>query len=107
MQNLLFTLIRTTVVIVVMFIIGQSSPKIRVIPPTNSVFAAPDAKAQIVIHPNQVIGSFDERLLGSNVPAWFGDRLQNATLRTRTRASGIRTLRIPGGSYSDDFGWWS
>lgn len=74
---------------------------------TASANAAPDARANIVIHPNTSLGAFDDRLLGSNLPLWLGDYLKDETFRARTRASGVRTLRIPGGSTSDEYGWLS
>lgn len=52
--------------------------------------------------------AIDRRLLGSNLPAWLGrDRFRNATFRARTVASGITVLRMPGGSWSNSYGWLS
>lgn len=65
------------------------------------------ARARLVIHPNASLGAFDDRLLGSNLAMWLGDHLYDETFRARTRASGVRVLRIPGGSMSDHFGWLS
>lgn len=71
------------------------------------VTAAPEAQAQIVIHPDDVVASVTPYHLGSNLPMWLGDHLYDETFRARTRASGIQYLRIPGGSMSDQFGWLS
>lgn len=47
-------------------------------------------------------------ILGSNLPAWLGrDRFQDSTLRARTAASGLTVLRMPGGSWSNSYGWLS
>ncbi len=47
-------------------------------------------------------------MLGSNLPAWLGRvRFRDDTLRTRTAASGLTTLRMPGGSWSNSYGWLS
>ncbi|HAJ38040.1 MAG TPA: hypothetical protein DCL15_20400, partial [Chloroflexi bacterium] len=47
-------------------------------------------------------------ILGSNLPAWLGrERFQDSTLRARTAASGLTILRMPGGSWSNSYGWLS
>ena len=47
-------------------------------------------------------------MLGSNLPAWLGrDRFQDHTLRERTAAAGLTVLRMPGGSWSNSYGWLS
>ncbi|MDW8351592.1 MAG: hypothetical protein RML99_06750 [Anaerolineae bacterium] len=47
-------------------------------------------------------------LLSSNLPAWLGEtRLANPTFRARALASGLRLLRLPGGSWSNSYGWLS
>lgn len=48
----------------------------------------------------------DSRLLGTNVPAWLApERLSDPTFRARTIASGVGMLRLPGGSWSNDYDW--
>ena len=50
----------------------------------------------------------DARILGTNLPTWLGQtKLENATFRARTAASGVSVLRLPGGSYSNSYGWYS
>jgi hypothetical protein len=50
--------------------------------------------------------TFDARLLGTNLPAWLGaTRFSNATVRARLSASGVTLVRIPGGSWGDDYDW--
>jgi|SRR5579862_2475818 len=46
-------------------------------------------------------------LTGTNLPAWLGDSLDDPVFRTRVLASGVGIIRIPGGSWSDDYGWLS
>lgn len=50
----------------------------------------------------------DPRILGTNLPAWLNPtRLSNATFRARTTAAGVTVLRMPGGSWSNAYGWLS
>lgn len=50
----------------------------------------------------------EPRLLGSNLPAWLGrGTLADPVFRARAAATGIRILRLPGGSWSDEYGWLS
>ena len=46
------------------------------------------------------------RLLGTNVPAWLGpERLSTAWFRDAIEDSGTTTLRMPGGSCSNEYDW--
>ncbi|MCB0131072.1 MAG: hypothetical protein KDD78_09495, partial [Caldilineaceae bacterium] len=50
----------------------------------------------------------DPRLLGANLPAWLGpSKMANTTFRERAVASGVSVLRMPGGSWSNEYGWLS
>lgn len=50
----------------------------------------------------------DSRIFGTNLPAWLNpNNLANVTLRARTSASGVSVLRMPGGSWSNTYGWLS
>ena len=50
----------------------------------------------------------DSRLLGTNLAAWMGpDAMANATFHARTVASGVTVVRVPGGSWSNAYGWLS
>ncbi len=52
--------------------------------------------------------SISPRMFGSNLPAWLGRQVfENPIFRTRVAASGLRLLRIPGGSWGDSYGWLS
>ena len=60
------------------------------------------------IHADQTVAPVSPYLLGSNAPSWLGDvRYANSVFRDRTKYSGLRSLRIPGGSWSDMYGWLS
>ncbi len=72
-------------------------------PPPPAPFAA-----TIRIQASGPITPFEPDLLGSNLPAWLGPtRLEDATFRARTAASGLTLLRMPGGSWSNAYGWLS
>lgn len=52
--------------------------------------------------------TIDPRILGTNLPAWLNPtRLSNGTFRARTAAAGVTVLRMPGGSWSNAYGWLS
>jgi hypothetical protein len=64
------------------------------------------AAGEIVVDVDQVVGRFDRRLLGTNVPAWLGpERLGDPAWVERTRALGAPVLRFPGGSWSSTYDW--
>jgi alpha-L-arabinofuranosidase len=51
---------------------------------------------------------FSAYLLGSNLPAWLQQTtFESPQFRRRIAASGIPLLRIPGGSWGDEYGWLS
>lgn len=52
--------------------------------------------------------TFSPLMLGSNLPAWLKvTTFENAQFRRRVAASGVTLLRIPGGSWADEYGWLS
>jgi uncharacterized repeat protein (TIGR01451 family) len=64
--------------------------------------------ATIQIDAGTALTPFSPFMLGSNLPAWLEAwRLNNPTFRARTKASGLRLLRLPGGSWSNTYGWLS
>jgi alpha-L-arabinofuranosidase len=64
--------------------------------------------ATIRIQPGGVITAVDAHMLGSNLPAWLGrSRFEDQVFLSRTIASGIKLLRMPGGSWSNAYGWLS
>jgi hypothetical protein len=71
--------------------------------------AAPPSPAGIVrINTVGSATSFDRRLLGTNLPTWLNPgNLADSTLRARTVAAGVTVIRMPGGSWSNAYGWLS
>jgi hypothetical protein len=64
------------------------------------------SNARIVVHTDRVVGAFDRRLLGTNVPAWLLPELvADDGFRDLTMASGTTLLRLPGGSWSNQYDW--
>jgi len=62
----------------------------------------------VTIQASNVLTPFLPDMLASNLPAWLGPtRFGNATFRARTAASGLTLLRLPGGSWSNSYGWLS
>lgn len=59
----------------------------------------------ITIQPGGTITPVYPLIFGSNLPTWLGDRLENPTFRARAAASGVTILRLPGGSYSNNYDW--
>jgi hypothetical protein len=48
----------------------------------------------------------DRRLFGTNVPAWLGpERFASAWFLDAIAASGVTTIRMPGGSWSNEYDW--
>ncbi|MCS6826852.1 MAG: hypothetical protein NZ553_09585 [Caldilinea sp.] len=71
-------------------------------PPLSGVTAA------IRIQAGGIITPIDARMLGSNLPAWLGrSRFEDEVFRRRTIAAGVKLLRMPGGSWSNAYGWLS
>jgi len=64
--------------------------------------------ATIAIQAGGPITPVSSYLRASNLPAWLGpNRFNDSTFRARTRASGLTMLRMPGGSWSNEYGWLS
>lgn len=58
------------------------------------------------IQVNQVVATINPLMRGSNAPSWLGDqRYADPLFRARTKYSGLKYLRIPGGSWSNMYGW--
>jgi hypothetical protein len=61
---------------------------------------------RIVVRTDDVVGPFDPRLLGTNVPAWLDPgAVASEEFRRLTMASGATMLRLPGGSWSNHYDW--
>ena len=51
--------------------------------------------------------AYTDWFIGSNTPAWIAARLYDEKLRARAAAAGLGSMRIPGGAWSDMYGWLS
>jgi alpha-L-arabinofuranosidase len=71
--------------------------------------AAPPAMNGVIrIQTGGVITPVDPRILGTNLPTWLNStNFANAVFRARTAASGVTVIRMPGGSWSNSYGWLS
>ena len=84
---------------VLMILLGLAAPAQRSAQAANEY--------TLTIQVNQTLTSVSPLMLGSNAPSWLGDRYSDSTFRSRTRFSGLRYQRIPGGSWSNMYGWLS
>jgi alpha-L-arabinofuranosidase len=67
---------------------------------------APAEDGQIVIDAASPGTPVDQRLFGTNLPAWIGlDVIEQPGFVERTIASGATVLRLPGGSWSNYYDW--
>ncbi len=71
--------------------------------------AAPQAtNVSVTIQTDGAPSLVDPRMLGTNLAAWMDPTaMSNATFRARTIASGVTVVRMPGGSWSNAYGWLS
>jgi alpha-L-arabinofuranosidase len=67
----------------------------------------PPADVTIQLDDTAVGATIDPRIRGTNMAAWSKPLLTNATFIARTKASGVSVIRIPGGSWSNGYGWLS
>ncbi|MBK7920425.1 MAG: alpha-L-arabinofuranosidase [Chloroflexi bacterium] len=83
------------------------SPSRQTAVPTAEATAVPIALAAgITIDLPNNFQPFDQRLLGTNLPAWLGSgRSENSAFINRTVAAGVSLVRIPGGSWSNAYDW--
>ena len=80
-----------------MFIHGTTATRSRTVS---------EARAAIVVRADQVTSPFDRRVLGTNVPAWFSPEVvAGEQFHRMLAASGTTLLRLPGGSWSNDYDW--
>ncbi|RJP46142.1 MAG: alpha-L-arabinofuranosidase [Anaerolineaceae bacterium] len=82
---------------VLMILLGSAAPG-----PRSAQAASGNT---LTIQVNQVVASIHPLMRGSNAPSWLADRYSNATFRSRTKYSGLKYLRLPGGSWSNMYGW--
>jgi len=68
----------------------------------------PGTSGAITIQTTGVITPINAAILGTNLPTWLNPtNFANTTFRARTAASGVSVIRMPGGSYSNTYGWLS
>jgi len=76
--------------------------------PTPSPDPGTGGNGTISIAASDAAQPVDPRILGTILPTWLGaDRLADATFRARTIAAGLTVIRMPGGSWSNHYGWLS
>lgn len=74
--------------------------------PLSSATQRGGARSRVVVHAGDDVGPFDRRLLGTNVPAWLSPpTIAAEPFRQLLVASGTTMLRLPGGSWSNDYDW--
>lgn len=87
---------------------------VATIPPLASIPAEPGttqpaaavAADEIAIDVGKVSGTFDRRMLGTNVPAWVRpEKLADPRFQELAVASGASVVRMPGGSWSSSYDW--
>lgn len=66
----------------------------------------PTADGTISFNINDTATIIDQRVLGTNLPAWLGAwRTENNTFIARTNAAQPTVIRVPGGSWSNWYDW--
>lgn len=84
--------------------------KSRRVPALIFIFAAalaPTTIAQTVsvtVNASTAIRTVDERVFGLNAVMWDGESGTNQTI-SLLQSAGVRTIRVPGGSLSDEYHW--
>jgi hypothetical protein len=62
------------------------------------------AQSSLSVNANQPVRTVDERVFGLNAVLWDANTATPQTL-SLLQAAGVRTIRIPGGSLSDEYHW--
>ncbi|NTV99877.1 MAG: alpha-L-arabinofuranosidase [Oscillochloris sp.] len=73
--------------------------------PTTSPSTTSDGRPIIAIDAAGDTLPLDQRLFGTNVPAWVGAKLADKDVIAATTALGTSVLRLPGGSWSNSYSW--
>lgn len=71
--------------------------------PLLPVFVAAQS-VTIGVDATQLVRTVDERIFGANAVMWDGQAATSQTLEL-LQAAGLRTIRVPGGSLSDEYHW--
>lgn len=61
--------------------------------------------AVVTVSPQTIIRQLPPSLFGSNAAVWNGDRLLAAGTKASLQRAGLRVIRFPGGSTSDQYCW--
>ncbi|MBX0328818.1 alpha-L-arabinofuranosidase [Oscillochloris sp. ZM17-4] len=76
------------------------------VPVSTPLPSSPDGRPLITVHVDGDTRPLDDRLFGTNIPAWLGpSNLGSRDVRTLTTALGASVLRLPGGSWSNAYSW--
>jgi Ricin-type beta-trefoil lectin domain-like len=70
------------------------------------IFAASTADTQVTVNANKSLGSLTNTSIGINTAVWDSHLVDNASLSAVSNA-GVKVLRYPGGSTSDNYHWQS
>lgn len=62
------------------------------------------AQSSLSVNTNQPVRTVDEKVFGVNAVLWDGNTATPQTI-SLLQAAGVRTIRIPGGSLSDEYHW--
>lgn len=62
------------------------------------------AQSSLSVNANQTVRTVDEKVFGVNAVLWDGNTATPQTI-SLLQAAGVRTIRIPGGSLSDEYHW--
>lgn len=78
--------------------------------PSQTTIPSSTTDADITVDTTTPTGSFDPRLLGTNVPAWLHqpgtiETFSDPAFLARTAGSGATMLRFPGGSWGNYYDW--
>lgn len=83
-----------------------TSPTSITVPNVDDL-AAP-SRPGYVVHASAPATPIDDRLLGTNIPAWLGPELiEQQWFLDALSTSGVTNVRMPGGSWSSVYGWSS
>lgn len=89
---------------------SETAPVAVTTDPAQTTIPSSIPDADITVDTTTPTGSFDPRLLGTNIPAWLhqpGQReaFSDETFLARTAGSGATMLRFPGGSWGNYYDW--
>ncbi len=83
-----------------------TAPQASAAPPEPTATPLPATDGTISVDAGATGRPIDPRLLGTNVPAWLNtDGLADETFVRRAAAAGFSVLRMPGGSWSNEYRW--